>query len=195
MTDQKRPRPIPIEVRDTERGRAGLYLVAEIADVVRCIQRKEPAEAWRCWELRHPTFVKDWNLEPGYFAVAIEADVDAMFGKLPFRLASGIKPDEKPLTSEHEQPPLMIPREPKLSSKELEQLARGDNPRERMPVPAVGKRCPRCHRTVDASRSWPCQLCSPERADVALKRSAVAAAPAFTFNKFPGFGWDPEGNG
>ena len=196
MTEQKKPRPIPIEVRVTEYGRgpAGLYLVADIADGARGPQREEQEEAWIGWH-GNSCITKNWNLRPGCFAVAFEADVDAVFGPPVARLGLGSWAHEKPLTSKHEPPSPQIPREPKRSSKELEKLARGENPRDRVPVPAVGERCPRCHRTVSAARSWPCQLCAPEQVDMLKQRSAVASAPAFKFDRFPGFGWDPEGLG
>lgn len=165
MTKQKKPRPIPIEVRETERGRAGLYLVEDIAEVVRGVQRETQADAWYGW-IGYPPFVKSWGLRPGCFAVALEDDVDAVFGPLPFRQSVDTTPPER-LTSKHEQPSTMIPREPvtrphelqpKLSTKELERLARGENPH------------------------------------ILMGRSAVASAPAFKFERV-NIGWDPEGLG
>lgn len=51
-----------------------------------------------------------------------------------------------------------------MTSKQLDRLARGPNPRARVPVPAPGERCPRHHGGVDAKspHAKPCLLCRPD---------------------------------
>lgn len=55
-----------------------------------------------------------------------------------------------------------------MTTRELDRLARGQNPRDRVAVPAVGERCPRCHQRVTKGQSRPCLLCCPELVPVAF---------------------------
>lgn len=48
-----------------------------------------------------------------------------------------------------------------MRSKEIDRLAKGPNPRDRVAVPEEGERCPRCHQRITKGRSWPCLLCAP----------------------------------
>lgn len=50
---------------------------------------------------------------------------------------------------------------PRLSNRQLEALAKGESPRDRLPAPAAGERCPRCHGTAPRSDGIPCELCAP----------------------------------
>jgi hypothetical protein len=45
------------------------------------------------------------------------------------------------------------------TSRDIDRLARGPSPQERVGVPQRGERCPRCHRGV--GNGQPCLLCAP----------------------------------
>lgn len=47
-----------------------------------------------------------------------------------------------------------------MKSKEIDQLAKGPNPLERVQPPGPGERCPRCHRRIRGG-IVPCLLCAP----------------------------------
>jgi hypothetical protein len=51
---------------------------------------------------------------------------------------------------------------PTEKHRQIERLARGPNPRDRVPVPLPGQRCPRCHGCAPRSDGIPCALCAPE---------------------------------
>lgn len=66
-----------------------------------------------------------------------------------------------------------------MTSKDLDRLARGPDPRARVAPPLPGERCPRCHR-VAGRATHPCLLCAPALAPYEhrtdLRRAAIDAA-------------------
>jgi hypothetical protein len=77
----------------------------------------------------------------------------------------------------------------------LDRLARGPGVRDRLPVPAPGERCPRCHGRIGRGRAGnPCMLCNPAAVPLGAYVADLMASRPWCYWVFPGW-WSIEDRG
>lgn len=76
----------------------------------------------------------------------------------------------------------------------LDDLARGPGVRDRVPMPELGTRCPRCHGRIGRGRSLPCMLCNPALVPLGAYVADLMQSRPWCYWVFPGW-WSIEDRG